>query len=739
MAKRILSVDWKTVDGAASRKRVLHLQANADGIFICPTKACLHVGFKSKRGLRKHINTSHPWYYHFDEQPVVDRNDAKVQLRDRLKCSTHKIPAFSLGTGVGYEFLEWLQTPCGGGKSRKEAVNIGRRAMKFLMSSLGEAEPGSNVKEDYIDCCVGSPSIVIKFLQVITEEWKLRSSGSLTYLKAISDLLDFRKAQGVSDDTLRSFTVTEVYLKRGKENLTKKKKIEYARNLDLETLISSNSWATIQEMEEVIPYHTPKYKYVLNKCKADDEHPTVSELCFATRFIVTFLFLRVKCTRPMSYQFMTMDMFRIAKENGGFIDQTLFKTTDKYMFDTLILTSDVISILDTYVETIRPLLVPTCDYVVLTTNGTQYKALGAAMSLLVFQAIGKSINPTRYRQIVETESAVHLTVQERETISKDQKHSSYVAKRSYQKQLSRQVALEGMACMQKIVGVARDQHTKTLASSIVVAHEANDAPGPSNVLNTCSPLSTRITSPCTSLGSVHVSSDCERDVPKRSIANNVHTPSSVPSTPVDITDRFDAGVILLHSSTDCEEKVVSTDSEEDVSTMSISQDVQIPSSLPSIPVDETHHSAAVHSLVHSSTNCEEKALPGCLPSYVVETSDVSHAIVVDTTPSSSTMDTNVGETIDSTTNIEELEIKKEELEKELLDKGTRLKRFSIEEDNCLKQGIAKYGVGKWVQILKDKCFTFHSSRTRDSLRVRADTLGISKKKNGRKKYNIRKL
>ena len=352
--------------------------------------------------------------------------------------------------------------------------------MKFLMASLGEAEAGSNVKEEYIDCCLGSPSIVINFLKVITEEWNLRSSASLTYLKAISDLLDFRKAKGVSDDTLRSFTVTEVYLKRGKENLTKKKKIEYARNLDLETLISRNSWATIQEMEEVIPYHTPKYRYVLNKCKADDEHPNVSELCFATRFIVTFLFLRVKCTRPMSYQFMTMDMFKIAKENGGFIDQTLFKTNDKYSFDTLILTDDVLAILDTYVETIRPLFFPTCDYVLLTTNGKQYKALGTAMSLLVFQAIGKSINPTRYRQIVETESSVHLTTQERETISKDQKHSSYVAKRSYQKYLSRQVALEGRACMQKIVGVERDQHTKTLASSINLQADVIDAPGPSN-------------------------------------------------------------------------------------------------------------------------------------------------------------------------------------------------------------------------------------------------------------------
>ena len=247
----------------------------------------------------------------------------------QAKNVTNKIPAFSFQTGAGKEFLEWLQTPCGGGKSKREATLIARRAMKFLMASLCEPEADTNVQEEYIDCCVGSPTIVMNFLKMITDEWKLRSASALTYMKAISDLLDFRKAKGVPDDTLRSFTVTEVYIRRGKENLTKKKKIEYARNLDLETLISRNSWATIQEMEDVIPYHTPKYQYVLKKCKDAIQRPSLSELTFATRFIATFLFLRVKCTRPMSYQYLTVQMLESAKRNGGFIDQTALKTHEK--------------------------------------------------------------------------------------------------------------------------------------------------------------------------------------------------------------------------------------------------------------------------------------------------------------------------------------------------------------------------------------------------------------------------
>ena len=63
-----------------------------------------------------------------------------------------------------------------------------------------------------------------------------------------------------SDDVLRSFAVSEVYIRRGEENLSKHKRMQYARNLQLEKLIAQNSWATMEEMGKVIPYHTSTYQ-----------------------------------------------------------------------------------------------------------------------------------------------------------------------------------------------------------------------------------------------------------------------------------------------------------------------------------------------------------------------------------------------------------------------------------------------------------------------------------------------
>ena len=473
MAKNVLSVDWQAYNGAAHKRRMLHLKPNADGMYICPVDNCLHFGFKSQRGLRKHIETRHSWYYYFDEQPKIKREEIIQKEKGKMKQTTHTVPAFSLDDGVGKLFLDWLVTPCGGGKTSKEAIQIGRRAMKFLMASLGESEVERYVKEEYVDCCLGSPSVVITFIQTITEEWGLTSSAALNYLKSMCDLLDFRKANGVSDAVLRTFTVTEVYLRRGKENLAKKKRMQYSRNLDLESLIARDSWATIGEMELVIPYHTPKFKMILDKCVNEDTRPTICEFAFATRFIATFLFLRVKCSRPMTYQFITLDMIEKAKSNGGFIDQTLFKTSETYTFDTLIIGDNEMQILDSYIINIRPLLNPICDYLLVSTTGRQYNSFTSAMTLLVNEAIGKYINPTRYRQIVETESADKLDPADREIISQDQKHSSTVAKLSYRKQLSRDIATKGKHCMEKIVGDARKETTEHLADIVSDINKTN--------------------------------------------------------------------------------------------------------------------------------------------------------------------------------------------------------------------------------------------------------------------------
>ena len=192
-------------------------------------------------------------------------------------------------------------------------------------------------------------------------------------------------------------------------------------------------WATLEELLEVVG----RYESVLKSCKEKPGAVLPIDLSFATKFLAVYLFIKVKGSRPMTYQYLTVEMVNNAKTNGGFIDQKMLKTAGKFGFDSLYLTETSMQVLDGYINHIRPLFRPTCDFVLVTRNGGQHNKLGELMSKLVFDATGKYVHPTRYRQIVETASSRQLSSTVQSTISEDQKHSSVVARVHYQKKRSR--------------------------------------------------------------------------------------------------------------------------------------------------------------------------------------------------------------------------------------------------------------------------------------------------------------
>ena len=149
-------------------------------------------------------------------------------------------------------------------------------------------------------------------------------------------------------------------------------------------------------------------------------------------------------SRPITYQYLTVDLIASAKENGGFIDQKTFKTARKYRFDSLTLTDANRHVLNGYISYVRPLLKPQCDFILVTRNRGQHGKLGEIMSKPVFNAIGQCIHPTRYHQITETQSLNQLSSKEQRFLS-DQK---LLLLKFTTKNNSREVALK-QACQNK--------------------------------------------------------------------------------------------------------------------------------------------------------------------------------------------------------------------------------------------------------------------------------------------------
>ena len=159
-------------------------------------------------------------------------------------------------------------------------------------------------------------------------------------------------------------------------------KSDWREVLSADYLNSINCWAKFEKLQKIIPYHSEKYKQII--------------LNASSPFTSLHLFLIVKASRPMTYQFLIVQIEESIGENG-IINQTIFKTKEKYGFDSLIFSNDVLTLIKNYINFIRPRLNLYCDYVLICRNGKQISRLNNIFGRVVFLTIGKYINPTLHR------------------------------------------------------------------------------------------------------------------------------------------------------------------------------------------------------------------------------------------------------------------------------------------------------------------------------------------------------
>ena len=459
---------WKEVTGASKKPKRLKLLCNDDGLFVCPILNCESDAYKSQRGCRKHVYVKHGWFYYFDEKPCVEASIPTTLLKGKpnntQRCRTSNIPSFSYECSVAVQFTDWLCSAGGGGKDLKQAKQICIRVLKFAKFCCNDVPTTWVLSLEILEYCIGSVNLIEKFIKYLKNDWSVGNSGIIGYLQSLLHYLDFIRYNGVQAEKIPLFMATEVYISRAKKSVNREMRIEWNTLLSVEHFESLNCWATLKDLQRVVPYHIQRYNQIVINVKSDGS--TSHDLTFATSFIVVLLFLKVKGSRPMTFQYLTLDMFECAC-NKGLIDQTFFKTKGKYGFDSLIFTEEVLILLKQYVDYIRPRFNPTCNFLLVCRNGSQLKNLGDILGRLTYQAIGKYINPTRYRQIIETESVKHLSTEKQAIITLDQKHTSNVARVHYQKLKSRDVARKANECVEMLIAESNEKDSNEHSMNIV--------------------------------------------------------------------------------------------------------------------------------------------------------------------------------------------------------------------------------------------------------------------------------
>ena len=444
--------EWKAVEGASEKPKRLKIEPNDNGLYVCPIENCDSNSYRSQRGCRKHVCVKHAWFYYFDKKPDIAEAFPQTLLAPTKRQSGRKksweMPSFPKDGTLAREFVNWICSAGGGGKDMAQADQLCVKILKFCKFCCDDIDDDHDLSRATLEYCIGSVDLIQRFVTHLEEKCKLASSGIISYLQSLSHCLDFVRFKGLCPAKVSVLLTSEVFITRAKQSLRKRMRVEWNTVLSIENFESMNCWASLTDMQKVVPFHEDRYAQVVRLAKSDSSIP--HDLSFATAFLLTAMFLKVKGSRPMTYQFLTVEMMKSALKNG-IIDQTHFKTEGTYGFDSLLFPKYVLDKANDYMEWIRPKLNPTCNFLLISKNGGQLTNLGDVFGRMVYQAIGKYVNPTRYRQIIETASAEHLSTEDQEMISQDQKHTSNVAKVHYRKRNSRNVAEKASVCLEKLI------------------------------------------------------------------------------------------------------------------------------------------------------------------------------------------------------------------------------------------------------------------------------------------------
>ena len=97
-------------------------------------------------------------------------------------------------------------------------------------------------------------------------------------------------------NVLCDFAITDIYIKRAKRLVSRNMRVQWIKDHDVDSLEGKGNWASIEELQTVIPFHREHFEDILNRCKESPSSILSSELTFATRYLAVFLFIEVKGT-----------------------------------------------------------------------------------------------------------------------------------------------------------------------------------------------------------------------------------------------------------------------------------------------------------------------------------------------------------------------------------------------------------------------------------------------------------
>ena len=115
----------------------------------------------------------------------------------------------------------------------EQATQIARRVLKFLRYCYPDADSNWNITKSAIDSSIACTRQLIKFTGCVRNQWQMGYPGTIAYINALGDAIDYRKSKGGFKACKDILDVVEILLRRTRKSLSKKMRAEWNTTLDV--------------------------------------------------------------------------------------------------------------------------------------------------------------------------------------------------------------------------------------------------------------------------------------------------------------------------------------------------------------------------------------------------------------------------------------------------------------------------------------------------------------------------
>ena len=320
---------------------------------------------------------------------------------------------------IKHAFQDWWLSDAGGKKEPKIIAQLATNVVKFLHAVHNEAlicnislPPSIGIIEFFVQLIVRSPLLACMNRYLMKYPYRPSSLAShlLDVMEASRRLAmhpDAISTKGFNGGLTRFQTSATQAIRGAKRTVRREQK---RKDKSIESAVANKQYPArgMPELQEMVDADVAAMKLIMNG------DPVLTKVLYSTFLGLLFVLFYIHAPQGRIGGIENLEMKHVAEFNSrGYCLNKAFKTTQKFLYQPVVLNPVIFSMLNIFLSKLRPAIIPQgtdvlrTDPLFVSFDGKQVTNAGRLITAY-FREKNFDINSTRLRAIVETEASERL-------------------------------------------------------------------------------------------------------------------------------------------------------------------------------------------------------------------------------------------------------------------------------------------------------------------------------------------